>query len=102
VSGAPTATLVEPAEGATFSPGASIPVRVDAKASSGAIAKVQLVWRAPSGDTAYSLDLVSAGRYGIDLDLSPSAAAGARTLTITVTDDAGRSTKVTRTLTVAP
>ncbi|MBL8714411.1 MAG: hypothetical protein JNL79_00325 [Myxococcales bacterium] len=102
VSGAPIASLDGPAEGAAFAPGASIPVRVSAKATSGAIAKVQLVWKSPSGDTGYTLDAVASGVFGIDLDLSPSASAGPRTLVVTVTDDAGRSTKLTRILSVVP
>jgi len=87
--GAPVLKVDQPTEGATYSPGDSIPVRVAVSAPSG-ISKVQLVWKSPVGDVVYWLTS-SGTTWSIDLDLSWSAKAGTRTLAITAWDEDGKS-----------
>ena len=83
-----TPSVVTPAEGASFAPGADVRVRVDLTGVAD-LDSVWLRWNGPAGDTMSPLKAISSSQWGIDLSISNHAATGPRTLGVTAWTHAG-------------
>jgi hypothetical protein len=81
----PVVAILEPAAGAAYPPGGTVPVVVTASAPYG-VSQVWLTWSGPAGSTQLQLSYLGGTEWGLNVPFSASAVAGDRTLTVTAYD----------------
>lgn len=99
-SSGPSATIVAPPDGSTYSPGDIVQVVVQATAPDGVV-DVSLAWHGSQGEQDYELSYVGGTEWTVTLPgILSTAPAGSRELDVTVTDADGNTGTSTITIQV--
>jgi hypothetical protein len=91
--------ILQPAAGASYPPGGTVPVVVSATAAAG-VSQVWLTWSGPAGSTQLQLSYLGGTEWGLYVPFSSSAVAGSRTLTVSAYDPSNVAGSATTTIEV--